>query len=855
MSVHKKLLTTVLAGLLPVWSVAAAEPMPEFEDVIRIEDQTVPRDSHVELQLPALPAKPGKEIVLHFRAVVGVERPGGCNINASVQWNGQSLGRFTASGDERLLFRPSSFGFVDDDRSFDVFHGAKLMVVYAPDADSGDALTRNGRGATFVMRISDLARGVDVNTLRVQNELDPSITTVGKGDLLVRDIYVGWVDRSALPRSDAAVPRRSQIHHEVQRDGVRLRQADRGGFSFINQAGVEMLVETAIGMTHDTPPSLYAEDGLEGDASSHVNVEPWGPQGFKVVATWPSIRLMRYLEIGADGLLHWRETWTNTSDEIVGLPFRHRFFHRDAGAHLRVGGSRDSSHMAAAAQNPTLFLASSSNIEQGMGVTAESDWLRLLMELRAAGGMGEMFTRSLALPPHGSIDFVLTVTPVDEGGYWRFINSVRERWGVNGIATVDRPIFWDYQVPSGIEDDVERYRQALGHLGPVTANTGPWLGMLHDVYAVRSGDFPRLPDGAPPTLGNQPDLDLEAFLTFKHREEQDRLFAKEFVALREALPDVTVIPRMHISMDAVYGPLFDRWPIAQDAIRREDGSPFEDPGYSVAWFQQEAVDHGWKIVYFMPRPGSAYMKELLDRVRHSLDEFGADGVYCDELSFAFATRGYSRYDYSRWDGYSADLNSDGTVRRLKTDNAHASEQAQLQIANEALRRGKIFMGNGGPALHSTSRLPIYHFVEGGNGEPWMSRAHLFTTPMILGNMGEQSSQAGIFASVRLCVQNGTVYSPNASNLLLQGKDNFVSKLYPFTIRAIGPGWVMAQERLIVTEAGEYDWPGKEAQVRLYRYDAEGNRIGLDDTEPRYVGPRIEVEVEQDGLTIAEVIHP
>ena len=75
-------------------------------------------------------------------------------------------------------------------------------------------------------------------------------------------------------------------------------------------------------------------------------------------------------------------------------------------------------------------------------------------------------------------------------------------------------------------------------------------------------------------------------------------------------------------------------------------------------------------------------------MRRALDEVGLDGLYSDEFSWACNTRGYSRYDYSRWDGYSADLDDDGQVVRLKSDNGFTTESAQLQLVHEALRHGR-----------------------------------------------------------------------------------------------------------------------------------------------------------------------
>ncbi len=190
-----------------------------------------------------------------------------------------------------------------------------------------------------------------------------------------------------------------------------------------------------------------------------------------------------------------------------------------------------------------------------------------------------------------------------------------------------------------------------------------------------------------------------------------------------------------------------------------------------------------------------------------MDDCHGDGIYSDEFSWAYHTRGYSRYDYSRWDGYSADLDDDGHVQRLKSDNGFTTESAQLQLVHEALRRGKFFLANGGAALGSVTRLPMARFEEGGNGIPSMTAAHFSSVPLVLGNFGDETTRRGIFEAVKSCLSMGCVYSPNASNLLLEGPDNFVCKLYPITIRKLGPGWIGAEERLVSSVSKTFDWPG------------------------------------------------
>ena len=79
------------------------------------------------------------------------------------------------------------------------------------------------------------------------------------------------------------------------------------------------------------------------------------------------------------------------------------------------------------------------------------------------------------------------------------------------------------------------------------------------------------------------------------------------------------------------------------------------------------------------------------------------------------------------------------------------------------------------------------------------------------------------------------------------------KLYPLTIRDLGPGTVTGEERLITTKSGSFDWPGRAASVRLYVYDEKGDLTGKDTVLKAEVGKPLPLTVPKDGMVIAEII--
>jgi hypothetical protein len=855
MSLPRYLLPAILLiGIPSLAPTVAAEPkvgLPALEDVIRLSDQILLAEKSVELALPPLPAKAGKVILLQLRTVSYSQTAAGCNSHATVMLNGTPLGRHRSGGGERMIGRSPSFEFTEGHPGtpYPAFSGTLLTTMFAPDVDTGDRMTKDGLGATFVLDISDVARGVDGNSLFIRNLRKP--TGAGERvDLIVRDLAVGWLDRAKLPQPPSFVPKRPPLKTAVTAGSIRLACGKAGGFAVSAAGGLELLVETAVGMKPQVASELIAAEMPSQNAAAKVQVKPFGPAGYEMTAEWPALKLVRTLEIKGE-LVEWKERWTNTAGAIAAVPFRHRAFLRNDPTRFFVAGSNDLDAVAGSAENPTLFLESTKRVGDGFGLVAESDWLRLLFGMRVGGNVAEIFSQTLALAPGANIDFTLTINPVCHGGsYWEFVNGVRQRWGLNQFC-VRLPIFWNFARAEGGKTPAETFTKSLAHLGPVMVANGPWLRSEADVRAVTAGRYPKLPAGAAAAPGGTPDLDVEAFLTFKHEVPYQEQFHKDAEQIHRAVPQAKVIQRMHPAMEVVYKPCASRWPYIADAIRNEAGGYFEDAYYSRV-HMGGYVEKGWGVLYFVPRSGTPYLDTLVRAARESMDADGGDGIYSDEFSWAYHTRGYSRYDYSRWDGYSADLDAEGQVKRLKSDNGFTTESAQLQIVNDVLRRGKFFIGNGGAALRSLTCLPAARFVEGGNGEPSMGGAHFSSVPLVLGNFGDETTRRGIFEAVKSSLSMGCVYSPHACNLLLEGPDNFVCKLYPITIRKLGPGWIEAEQRLISRVSRTFDWPGHAAALRLYRYDSHGDLLGRPEVVRIKSGQRFDLRVPKDGLAIAEI---
>ena len=376
---------------------------------------------------------------------------------------------------------------------FHAFGPDALLTMFAPDVKTADAMSADGLGGTFCLDVSDVARGVDGNTLAIRNTLAQA-PSIGAGNLLVENIEVGWFDRRTLPKPRAEVPARGPIAGGVAAGTLRLAQARGGGFAVRTAGGVELLVETALGMKADTPAGSWPRTPARG---AGLRPRRWSKSGGRPVIVWlPSGRRRgssAHSKSAADSSLGAR--WTNTGQKILGIPFRHRVFLRGEPARFWLAGSDENTFLASASQNPTVYAESSQHPASGAGITAESDWLRLLMWLRARSGVCEIYTQTLALAPGCSIDFELSIAPV-RGGYWSFLNGLRQRRGLNGI-TMKYPVFFNFVRAKEGADEAERIRNSLGHLGPVMVALGPWVRGEPDCRVVTSGAYPKLAKDTP----------------------------------------------------------------------------------------------------------------------------------------------------------------------------------------------------------------------------------------------------------------------------------------------------------------------------------------------------------------------
>ena len=179
-------------------------------------------------------------------------------------------------------------------------------------------MSKDGLGATFVLDISDVARGVDGNSLTFRNLRKPS-EAGQRVDLIVRDLAVGWLDRGLLPqppqRGPAASAAEDRSPDRLDRPGLRPGRRILG---LDGGSRLELLVETGVGMNRQVASDLIASDTPSQNARAQVQRGEVRPRRLRDDRrSGPPLKLVRTVEIQGE-IVRWKERWTNTGKTIAG---------------------------------------------------------------------------------------------------------------------------------------------------------------------------------------------------------------------------------------------------------------------------------------------------------------------------------------------------------------------------------------------------------------------------------------------------------------------------------------------------------------------------------------------------------
>jgi len=531
-------------------------------------------------------------------------------------------------------------------------------------------------------------------------------------------------------------------------------------------------------------------------------VTPRGRDRWTVYCRDPLYRLQRTVRVDA-GRVRIEDRLTNTGAEPIGVVHRHEMgLGEEPVPKAFLGGAVDPTRREADARgNPTVFVPLG---EFGLGLVIEDDVTRnhgrCLFEPREP--MAGFADDRLAIPAGESHTIRWSIYPTLHGDYWRFINRVRADWGVNDI-TVEGP--WGFIQPEKFaapDLDIAKLREYLDRGGQYGVLTG---GGWH----YREQEPPKF-------IGFGAGVFNEPFDGY--RQSLSRCIEN----FRAADPDLKFLVYEHCFYNSPQTPeqkqqLRDSWvtgPGGEQLVREWGGPYMPSP-----------------MVY--PTTTNSFGAAFTGVVDRLMDEFGADGIYQDE-----ANHGAESYTHNLWDRRSAIIDPQTfEITALVGHVTLLSSPYRRALHRHIVDRGGHHVANGAPNVMAENQQPFPRFVEANNYALRAAETHLYTP--IVWDFGRYDA-----ARLRRNLAWGTV----PIRLNISAEAGPVAHFYPLTTVEVHRGWILARERIIVSESGEYCWPGVSVRARLHCWDAE--LTDLPARELTVDGPT-RVDVPPGGLAVIE----
>jgi hypothetical protein len=484
-----------------------------------------------------------------------------------------------------------------------------------------------------------------------------------------------------------------------------------------------------------------------------------------------------------------RDTFTNTTEDTIGLHVRHAVATDADWIHL--GGRTDPDvAFAYSPWNPTVFTPVGT---AGLGLVAEDDVLRQQLfvdfeegDAAAAhpAGTAGLRTDTLCLPAGGRVTLVWSVYPTVTPSYWDFINTVRADWGVN--RTVEGSFTW-FTPDAILAMPVGALRAALARQGTsIAAMFGGWVD-------------PKRTE-RPPLIGFGTAVLGAPFADFRERLRQ------AVARLKEARPGIRVLVYFDPQRDSAPGAARR---FAASTLVGLDGE-LEVVDFGGAFSPSVGMVPGGtdglpsRGTEGSPPAGNDDYSRALDDVVRAMRDLGADGLYWDEMDGVDFR--LPRITTRTWDGHTCALADDGTVE---------TKLGLVNLLGDAVKErwadAGLTLGNVPPTTRRFTARADLRMVEAESAaEPWGPMAHLTTPLAYVGNRRD-------FAAVREKIDEGLL--PIGARLDLA--HDVAARLFPFQPEFLQPGTLRGRERIVTTEPGTHGWRECAGEIRVFRYDGGG----------------------------------
>jgi len=738
--------------LLVTVSVVRAAEEPMVRLVADERRTQSPSTIKLEFELSAVPA--GRQARLGLDARINWNSPAGSNPWMAVSFNGQGL------GESDLINKPFEFTMLCGmDTTW--AYGPWWRICYAP--DFSDTL-RTGQLPYAIPDsdpfgfVWDVTRHVKAgqNVLRIRHK---KVLTQGS-TLVLRNIRVeigepvaSKVQGIVRPAPTGPLPTYVAQGRKAVAMGVQLDGAD---------LRLEVSGRTLQLRSRTNAPGGQWAEASQGD-------------GANLRAEWVAAnhRVVRAVTV-RDDHVQVADTISNTTQGLVGVMVEHRLVLPREPKQVLLGGHPTwaATQKGGRPYHPSA-LACFDDI--AVGLIAEDDVFRVHVEAFREPGTIGLADPLLGIPPGGSHTLEWSVYPAPDGDYWDFINAVRRNWGAN--FTIPSAICFDPTTSAGTED-LGHYREWLNRRGLKTLVSG-------QTYFVEDGAQPKgiLAEGTAIPMAKRWCANIADWTRKVHTVD----------------PMARVLIYIHAQICTE--------PNAQ--VRYADCKLLDASGNHVT------SPYHYPVYIYLSTLENAYGKALMEAAKETLEVTGADGFYCDEMSWASRPYAYR----GPWDGCTVAIDRKTHAVAGKRSSVCLLQQSWKVAFVEWLRRkGKEIIGNSPANTRTMLDLHIPRFREMASYS-FLIDTHL-GSPWGLGNHDADRTDRGHARQARRFLDHAGVFTTYVWHDAPKVPP-FQPLMYPITPVELRAGMVLGRERILTNRSGRYGWPdGSPAKVHVIGPDGQ-----------------------------------
>lgn len=400
-----------------------------------------------------------------------------------------------------------------------------------------------------------------------------------------------------------------------------------------------------------------------------------------------------------------------------------------------------------------------------VGMVAEDDIFRVHVTESTDSTSLTLSDPQLAIPANGAHTLEWSIYPAPDGDYWAVVNAIRRNWGSN--ITIPGPMaFWPQTIKG------ESAAQWVQHRALSIAVTPQAI--------VDNGDLAE---------GTAIPLALPWCARMKSYSDQ----------AHAAFPHLRVLCYLHTQITTEPG--------AQQ--KYADSRLLDSHG------DQVTSAYKYPIYIFLSKLDDSYGKALLGALPTILADTGADGFFCDEMSYATVPWSFG----GAWDECTATIDPQShALLGLKSSVALLQQPWKLAMVRYLRDHDKMLIGNGAPITRTMLQQGIPRFCE-STSYSFAAQNHL-ACPWALANHHVERTDADRIEMARRFLDEGAVYAGYSWTSQPLAFD-FTRVFYPFTPTELHSGVLLGKERILTDRSGRFGWPDGAA-ADVYVFDANGH---------------------------------